>query len=476
MTADDTLPNAFLGSPLATPRIATAYRTIQTSLPSPSTAADIARAARLFPRANCYQVPVIWDTADGFTVADRDGNRWIDFTSTAVLTNTGHGHPAIREAVAQHVSGSGLMAQFSFASDIRIELAERLVDLAPEHCDKVHFWTVGSEAIECALRLAREHGLAHGSSKFHVLTHSADYHGWTLGAHQLSGQSAGKPWLATPDSAMHHIRFPDAEPGIRESANSLPASHRTADDWDQYVLESVRMLGEGGPDADDVCAIFIETMQGWGAVPMPKGYVQALRRWADQNRALLIFDEVQTGFARTGRLLAHEHYEVKADLICVGKGLTSSLPLAAVLGASEVLDLIPPGEVTTTHAAHPVSCAAALANLAIIENEGLIEEAQRKGQIAHEALKQLQSENPEYVAHVEGLGLLRAIHIRNPETGVLCKQTARRWTEAGVAHGVMLFQVNRPSIKVCPPLVIDDAAIEEGVAALGDALKSLNSN
>ncbi|MCA9069089.1 MAG: aminotransferase class III-fold pyridoxal phosphate-dependent enzyme, partial [Planctomycetaceae bacterium] len=224
---------------------------------------------------------------------------------------------------------------------------------------------------------------------------------------------------------------------------------------------------------DDVAAVFIETLQGWGAVPLPVPYVEALRKWADAQNVLLIFDEVQTGFGRTGRLFAHEHYGVKADLLCIGKGLTSTLPLAAVLGAGEILDLIPPGEITTTHAAHPVSCAAALANLDVLESENLIAEAERKGQIAAQELQQLQTHFPEFVQHTEGLGLLRAIHIQNPETGELCKRTARDWTWAGVKHGVMLFQVNRPSIKVCPPLVIDDEALIEGIHALGEAVESL---
>ena len=147
--------------------------------------------------------------------------------------------------------------------------------------------------------------------------------------------------------------------------------------------------------------------------------------------------------------------------------------MAAVLGPGEILDLLAPAEITTTHAAHPVSCAAALANLDIIEEEDLIAEAVRKGEIATRELLALQERFLEHVADVEGLGLLRGIHIRNPKTGELDSELARDWTWAGVKHGVMLFQVNRPSIKVCPPLVIEDEALVEGIRALGDALASI---
>ena len=462
--SEPVLFNTLTREPEDTPQIDTRFRRIQTPIPALQTVENVRRAAKLFPEVNSYQAPVIWDSADGFTVRDAAGNQWIDFTSTAVMTNTGHGHPAIREAVARHVSGSGLLAQFSFLSDIRIELAEKLVNLAPDHCDKVYFKTVGSEAIECSLRLAREHGQRISPDKYHVLTHESDYHGWTLGAHQVSGTSAAKPWLQTPDTGIHHIPFP-----------RIPGTPDADVDWNEFLQHNLSRLAETGLDGNGICAVFIETMQGWGAVPLPTPYVQALRQWADDNDVLVIFDEVQTGFARTGRLFAHEHYNVRADLVCVGKGLTSTLPLAAVLGPGDILDLLSPGEITTTHAAHPVSCAAALANLDVIESENLISEAERKGAIAETELRSLQERFPDYVDDVAGLGLLHGIHVSNPATGELCGATARDWTWAGVKHGVMLFQVNRPSIKVCPPLVIDDEAIVEGIQALGDALSSLVS-
>lgn len=463
MSATSVLDETFERPPEQTSRIETAYRRIQTALPGPRSAAALQKAAQLFPRANCYQPPIVWETADGFTIEDGDGNRWIDFTSTAVMTNTGHGHPAIREAVAQHVAGNGLMAQFSFASSIRIELAQRLVELAPAHCEKVYFWTVGSEAIECALRLAREQGLQRHPEKFHILTHSADYHGWTLGAHQLSGGSARKAWLSTPDSAIHHLPFPNRS----MDADSQP-------DWSRFLADNLEALERQGVGADQVCAVFIETLQGWGAVPLPTPYVEALRRWADAHNVLLIFDEVQTGFGRTGKLFAHEHYGVRADLICIGKGVTSTLPLAAVLGPAEVLDRIAPAEITTTHAAHPVACAAALANLDVLESESLVAEAARKGQIAERELQRLAAEFPAYVDRVCGLGLLRGIHVRDPGGDGLCPVTARDWTWESVKQGVMLFQVNRPSIKVCPSLTIDDAALVEGISALGDAIRAMS--
>ncbi len=457
------LTNSFRAAPEPAPRVETAHRRIATPLPAPETAERLAQAARLFPQVNCYQPPILWDRAEGYQVFDRAGNAWIDFSSTAVMTNTGHGHPAIRRAIQEHAA-HGLLAQFSFASEIRIELAQRLLDLAPAGCEKVYFWTVGSEAVEAALRLARQWGIQRDPEKAHLLAFRGDYHGWTLGAHQLSGDSAAKPWLRFADAGMHHLPFP------RIDAQTESWSERQ---WREFLDEALRPLAEQGVTADRVAAVFIETLQGWGALPLPVAFVRQLRAWADEHGVLLVFDEIQTGFGRTGRWFAHEHYGVRADLICIGKGVTSTLPLAAVLGPAEVLDLLPPGEITTTHAAHPLACAAALANLEILERENLIEEAARKGEIAQRELERLRRTFPEVIAQQSGLGLLRALHIRDPDSGQSSAELARDWTWASVKHGVMLFQVNRPTIKICPPLVIPEDALVEGIGALGEALQDV---
>ena len=198
-----------------------------------------------------------------------------------------------------------------------------------------------------------------------------------------------------------------------------------------------------------------------------------MREWADEQGVLLVFDEVQTGFGRTGKWFAHEHYGVRADLICVGKGVTSTLPLAAVLGPAEILDVLTPAEITTTHAAHPLSCAAALANLKILEEEQLISEAARKGKIAREELEALRTRFPHHISEISGTGLLFAIHVADPSTGEPSVELAREWTWAAVKQGVMLFQVNRSTLKVVPPLVIPDEALVEGIRALGDALETI---
>lgn len=454
---DSILQNAFAQQPEPTTPIETPFRRIATPLPVPESLAQLETARQLFPRVNCYQPPILWDRAEGFQVYDAYGNCWIDLSSTAVVTNTGHGHPAIREALARHVE-DGLLAQFSFASQIRIDLAQRLIGLAPQGMDKVYFWTTGSETIECALRLVREWGMRKRPGKVHVFSFTGDYHGCTLGAHQLSGDSAGKPWLPHPDADIHRLPFP------------LVNGEVTEPDWEAYIEQAVT---DSSVAPDQIAAVFIETMQGWGAVPLPVEFAQALRRWADAHEVLLVFDEIQTGFGRTGKWFAHEHYGIRADLLCIGKGVTSSLPLAALLGPAEVLDVLPPGEVTTTHAAHPLSCVAALANIDVLEQENLLEAATMNGQLARDALNELQRRWPDRISRISGLGLLNAIHLRDPQTGGPDHVLARDLTWEAVRQGVMLFQTNRATLKVCPPLVIPPHALIEGVEAIGQALENL---
>jgi len=461
-TTTSSIPNMFLRKAEETQRIETRYRRITTPIPANETLELMSASADVFPQVNCYQPPILWDRAEGFQIYDSAGNCWIDFSSTAVMTNTGHGHPAIRQALKQHVE-NGLLAQFSYASEIRVTLAKRLLELAPPHCEKIYFWTTGSETTECSLRLAREWGMRKDPAKCHILTHTGDYHGWTLGAHQVSGESAGKPWLTSPDENIHHLPAPRLNIGDGSGETT---------DWSAFFDAGIADLVDRGVEPQNIAAVFIESIPGSRAVPWPTEYVHRLRRWADEHDVLLIFDEIQTGFGRTGKWFGHEHYDVRADLICIGKGLTSSLPLAAILGPADVLDLLGPAEITTTHAGHPLSCAAALANLDVLESESLIEEAARKGEIAKEKLQTLKARFPEHIADANGLGLLHVVHARDPKTGLPDCELARRCAWEAVKRGVMMIQTGLPTIKICPPLVISDDALIEGIETIGEALES----
>ncbi len=461
MNIDTGLRHACRVKPEPCPPVESPWRKIQTSLPVPESLPLLARIDAVTPAVNCYQPPVVWDRAEGFQVHDGYGNCWIDFTSTAVMTNSGHGHPRIREAIRGHAE-QGLLAHFSFPAELRTRLAEKLVGIAPSTMDQVYLWTTGSETVECAFRLAREWGARISPTKTRLASLEGDYHGCTLAAHQLSGPTAQKDWNPDDPSHIHRLPFPMAPP---VEGDDLEA-------WDNFVE---RVIAATGVPGEDFAAVVVETLQGWGALELPLGYVQALRRWADKHHVLIVFDEIQTGFGRTGKLFAHEHYGVEADMICVGKGLTSSLPLAALLGRSEVLDLLPPGLVTSTHSGHPLSCAAALANLEVIEEERLVEHAAEMESVVKKRLGELQEKFPEIIGDFRGRGLMHAIYITDPQTGEASSSLARDLTWEIVRRGVMVFYTNRPTIKIVPPLVISEEALLDGIAGIEEALDGLDS-
>ena len=294
--------------------------------------------------------------------------------------------------------------------------------------------------------------------------HAGNYHGWTLGAHQISSASAGKPWLTSPDEQIHHLRAPGGNSETGGDTNT---------DWPAFFDAAIAELAGRGVNPQQVAGVFIETIPGSRAVPWPTQYVQRLRDWADEHRVLLIFDEIQTGFGRTGKWFGHEHYGVRADLICVGKGLTSSLPLAAVLGSAEILDLLGPADITSTHAGHPLSCAATLANLDVLESQNLIEQSSRKGQIAAARLQHLKNRFPKHIADANGLGLLHIVHFRDPQTGQPDTELARASTWEAVKRGVMLINTGLPTLKICPPLVISDDALIEGIEVIEEAIRAV---
>lgn len=457
---DGGLSNSFQWDPQEGPRIRTSHRCVQTPLPAPDTINELRQAASLFPAVSCYQPPVVWDRAEGYQVFDAAGNCWIDFSSTAVMTNSGHGHPRVREAIRRHAE-TDLLAQFSFHSPLRTTLARRLLDLAPPGFEKVFFWTTGSEAIEAAFRAARQWGQTLDPAKIRVASLEQDYHGCTLAAHQLSGESAAKEWLPGPDAAIHRLPF------VVENADVGPV---TEAEWDQFVRDAATRAGLTGAET---AAIMIETFQGWGALKLDKRYVQALRRWTRDHEALLAFDEVQTGFGRTGMMWGHQHYGVEADLLCVGKGITSSLPLSAVLGSACVLDVFSPGEITTTHAGHPLACAAALANLDVLQEEGLVAHAAAMGEVLEKGLRQLQEQFPAYIDRISGAGMLWAVHLQDPVTSEASESLARQLVWETVRQGVMVFHTNRSTLKVCPPLVTPAEAVLDGLKGISDAMVAL---
>src|SRR5437899_5394667 len=426
-------------TPKRVPRVETPFRRIVTDLPVPESLPVLERLYRYEPVAMRGQPPVVWDHAEGFQVYDAYGNQWSDWSSGVLITNAGHGRREIIDAIAKQAQ-SKLLTNYCFPSEIRSRLVEKLASILPEPLKKVFLLTTGSETVECAIKLCRSYGLKTGGRSKHVIvSFDKSFHGRTLGAQQAGGIPALKEWIVNLDPGFVQVEFPDG--------------FRTPDSSFEYFERS---LAEKGIDAQNVAGVILETYQGGSAAFAPPEYMRALRQWCTGHKALLVCDEVQAGFGRTGTMWGFEHYGIVPDLACFGKGISSSLPLAAVAGRPDVMDLHPAGSMTSTHTGNPICCAAALASIDLILKEKLADNASKVGALLHQKLRALKARTPQ-IGSVDGKGLVAGVACVLPGSkepdGDLAWDVVRR----SIEKGVLMFTpvgFGGATVKISPPLVI----------------------
>lgn len=453
--------HSFLFEPVSLPEpIVTANREIHTAIPHPDDREIVETLRRCEPRSMSGQPLVVWDRAVGVHVHDRHGNKWLDFSSGVLVTNAGHGRPEAVAALSEIVQRP-LHHTYCFPNRERADLVAYIVDrCAPEYLDKVFLLTTGSEAIECAIKIARAH--AHqksGPEKDVIVTFSGDFHGRTLGAQMAGGIPALKDWIVNHDPCMVNAPIPDGFRGKDTSFESFLGA-----------------LAAAGIEPGRVAGVCLETYQGGTAILLPLEYMRRLRHFCDTHGALLIFDEVQAGFGRCGRMWGFEHYGVKADMIVCGKGISSGLPLSAVIGHHDWMDHFPPGSMTSTHTGNPVCCAAALANLKAVVEGGLIEHAARLGEIFQGWMRRFEEKYPNHVGKADAVGGVAAIQmVTGPGSLSPDHDTAFAIVKHAVEHGLMLFApvgMGGGTVKLCPPLNITEEQLQEGMEVLGAAFEA----
>lgn len=439
--------------------VSTKYRRIVTEIPVPESIPILQKLLQHEPRSMGGQPPVIWDRAEGIQVHDRWGNMWLDWSSGVLVTNAGHNHPTIRQAILDQVN-HGLIHNYCFPTEVRTAAVEAIAAVAPDELKKVFLLTTGAEACECAIKLARSWGQHNGGEKkIGIVTFHNAFHGRTLGAQMAGGIPALKQWIVNLDQDMVQVPFPD---GFRCPDVS----------FDGFL----KALADQGVTPDCVAGVMSETYQGGNASFGPPEYMQKLRRWCDEHGVLLIFDEVQAGFGRTGKFWGFEHYDVRPDLICCGKGISSGLPISAVIGRPDVMDLYPPGAMTSTHTGNPVCAAAVLANLRVIQEEGLVENSRKMGEILMPEMIRIGKKFSKHIGAVHGRGLVASLHIVKPGGIEPDATVAGAIVRRSVEKGLMLFApvgYGGASVKISPPLVIGEDAIREGVSTLEEAIEEV---
>ena len=448
------MPNiSFSHVPIEVPRVNTEFRTIVTKIPVPESIPLFERLYATESRSMHGQLPIIWDRADDFQVYDQWGNKWLDFTSTIFVANAGHSNPLVRNAITRTLN-KPLLHTYTYPSNERIEYLSYLIDNTPSQFEKAFLVSSGTEATEAALKLMRLHGLTQNESRVGILSFQGAFHGRTMGAQMMSGNFSGHKWINCQDPQIFYLDFP--YPWLPEVKNPK-----------DFFLQNIETLLEKNhlDPSRDICGIMLESFQGWGAVFYPNEFIQMLVEFAQSNGILVCIDEIQSGFGRTGTLFGYMHYAIEPDLICCGKGASSGLPLALVLGPSQIMDLPSIGSMSSTNSANPLACVAGHSSLKEILEGGLLNNSKVLGHVFHDHLTRLKTKHSKVLKYSLGEGLLAGLIFLDNDNQPLTK-LCNLICEKAMQKGLLLIHTGRESIKLAPPLTITEDALAEGLEVL----------
>lgn len=405
------------------------------------------------PRGVVTAHPLVIERAKGSEVWDVEGNRYLDFVGGIGVLNVGHNHPAVVNAVTRQL---GLVSHACFqvvAYPGYIELAQRLNRLVGGgEAYKSVFFTSGAEAVENAIKIARSH-----TNRSGVIAFDGAFHGRTLLGVTLTGMSQPYKQNFGPfPSDIYRLPFPNPLHGVTE-VDCLKALEQ---------LFAVQIAPER------VAAIIIEPVQGDGGfLPAGPAFMQALRRITEQHGIVLICDEVQTGFGRTGKMFAFQHLNIKPDLVTVAKSLGGGLPISGVVGKAAMMDAPTPGGLGGTYGGNALGCAAALAVLDLLENDNLLARANQLGEQLHARLQQL-AEKYACIGDVRGLGFMQAVEILDFETGKPDAALTQKILDSACQEGLLLIKcgIQRNVVRFLAPLVTTDSQLEEALHIFDIAL------
>ena len=437
-------------TPVEVPHVATKYRCIRTPIPVPESLPVFAELRQSEPRSMSGQPPILWHKADNFTVSDPWGNRWIDWSSGVLITNAGHGCPEIVKAV-RGMLDRPLLATYVFPHAERAALTRMLREIAPVPSKYQAFLlSTGSEATENCIKLSKTYALQkHGPTKKYMVSFRNAFHGRTMGSQLAGGNDRLKTWMVDRDRTFIQVPFPD---GFKNPDTS----------FDLFL----RSLAEQKVRPAEIAGVICESYQGCGPDFLPVKYAQQLEKFCRKHDIVLTMDEVQAGFGRTGKMFCFQHYGIRPDLIACGKGISSSLPLSAVIGRADIMGLYAPGSMTSTHSASPLAVAAAIANLKVLQRDKLAARAAKLGAWFIPELERIQRKYPQRLGCCWGKGLVAGIQVVKPGTHEPDPAVAVAINLACLYQGVLMFApvgIGGECLKIAPPLTIAEAALRESL-------------
>ncbi len=401
---------------------------------------------------------VVVSHGEGAYIHDTAGKRYLDFTSGIGVTATGHCHPKV-VAAAQAQAGKLVHGQYAIVKhQPMLELVDRLSRRMPGDIDSLFFSNAGTEAVEASLRLAR-----HATGRPNIITFQGGFHGRTMGALSVTTSSVGlRAGLQPMMGGVVVAPFPNTY--------RLGWDEKTATDFCLRELDNI-LATYSSPC--ETAAMLVEPIQGEsGYVPASTAFMQGLRERCDQHKLLLIVDEVQSGYGRSGRFWAHEYFDVHPDVVITAKGLASGFPLSAIGATEELMGRGWPGSQGGTYGGNAVACAAAVATLQVIDEEGLVENAAEQGAHLRQRLEQIQASFPE-IGDVRGKGLMQGTEMINAD-GKPDGDRALRIIKAAEKRGLLLIRCGAYGgqvVRWLPPLVINREQIDFAMDVFEEALK-----
>jgi len=419
------------------------------------------RRVAAIPRGVATAYPVFAKRAEGSEIWDADDRRYVDFGGGIAVLNTGHRHPKVIAAVREQLDAYTHTAFQIVPYEPYIELCEKLNALAPFKGEaKSILFSTGAEAVENAVKIARA-----ATGRTNIIAFSGAFHGRTLMTSALTGKVAPyKKKFGPMPAGVWHVPFPVPQHGVTVADS----------------LKAIEYLFRADVDPVNVAAIIIEPVQGEGGFhPAPTDLLVALRKLCDEHGILLIADEVQTGFARTGRMFGIENSGVEPDLMTIAKSLAGGFPLSGVIGRAEIMDAPEPGGLGGTYAGSPIACAAALAVLEVIAEEKLIDRANTLGdRIKGELTRFAQRNDTVAMSAIRGPGAMVAFDIvKSRGSDEPDAETTKKVTAAALAEGLVLLScgVHANTIRILMPLTISDEILAEGLGKLEKALVAANA-
>ena len=402
--------------------------------------------------------PVIVERGDGVYLYDEQGRRFLDFTAGIGVTSTGHCHPRVVAAAQEQVARLIHGQYTTVMHRPLLTLAERLGEVLPEGLDSVFFSNSGSEAVEASLRLARQ-----ATGRPNVVVFHGSFHGRTIGAASM-----------TTSGTKFRAGFSPIMGGV--AVSPFPTAHRYG--WDEetatefalteldYVLATVTAPAE-------TAAFVVEPVLGEGGyVPANTAFMAGLRERADRHGILLVVDEVQTGWGRTGRFWGHDHFGVAPDIVITAKGLASGFPLSAIAASTELMAKAWPGSQGGTYGGNAVACAAALATLDVITEEKLVDNARDVGAALEAGLNKVAADHP-IISDVRGLGLMLASEFRTSD-GQPDPATALRAQQEAASRGLLLLTCGPLGnvVRMIPALVVNQSQVEDALEIWAEAVEA----